>query len=216
MKPAAMPDSLGAVIRRRRTELGWSQEELAGRASGDGDEVRQSDISRLERGRVGLPRRARLLRIAAALGLSPGDLLARSGWAGADRVLDSPPAPVPAPRPVVDLAPAPPGSTVPPLPEARPHPSVAADPVSDRLRRAIVGAQATRRQTERALRRAGEVLAYADAPRRVAAPPRTGEGVRGASAEAAEACVEEAPGDGDGIPRASGEGGPGSAIYMGP
>lgn len=74
---------LGDVIRERRLELGWSQELLAERASGSGDEVRQSDISRLERGRVGLPRRARMERIAGALGLPVGELLGRSGWAGA-------------------------------------------------------------------------------------------------------------------------------------
>jgi len=76
--------SLGASIKARRLELGLSQEGLAERASGPGEEVRQSDVSRLERGRVALPRRARLARIAAALDLSLGELLARSGWAGAE------------------------------------------------------------------------------------------------------------------------------------
>lgn len=73
--------SLGEVIRRRRLEFGWSQEELAVRVSDAGDDVRQSDISRLELGKVGLPRRARLERIAAALEMPLGELLARSGWA---------------------------------------------------------------------------------------------------------------------------------------
>ena len=82
--------SLGEAIRTRRLELGWSQEELAERI---GDGVRQADVSRLERGRVTLPRRQRLERIAAALGMSPGELLARSGWAGAD-VAFAPPAAV--------------------------------------------------------------------------------------------------------------------------
>ncbi|HEU0114813.1 MAG TPA: helix-turn-helix transcriptional regulator [Thermomicrobiales bacterium] len=72
---------MGDVVRRRRLELGWSQEELAARVSDADDEVRQSDISRLELGKVGLPRRARLQRIAAALGMPLGELLARSGWA---------------------------------------------------------------------------------------------------------------------------------------
>ena len=80
----AAEGGLGAVIRARRIELGLTQEELAARIGGEGEYVRQSDVSRLERGRVGLPRRARLERIAAALGLPAGEVLARSGWAGAE------------------------------------------------------------------------------------------------------------------------------------
>jgi transcriptional regulator with XRE-family HTH domain len=76
--------SLGTLVRQRRLALGLSQEDLAARVSDDRDAVRQSDISRLELGKVGLPRRARLLRLAAALDLAPGDLLARSGWARVD------------------------------------------------------------------------------------------------------------------------------------
>ena len=76
--------TLGETIRARRVELGWTQQELAVRIAGMGEICHQSDVSRLERGRVGLPRRARLERIAAALDLAVGDLLARSGWAGAD------------------------------------------------------------------------------------------------------------------------------------
>ena len=57
-------------------------------AVGD-DAFRQSDVSRLERGKVGLPHRDRLSLIAAVLGLSPGELLARSGWSGADRVFST-------------------------------------------------------------------------------------------------------------------------------
>src|SRR5690242_9251699 len=83
MRPSSHPGTLGDVIRRRRQQLGWSQEELAARASGPDDEVRQSDISRLELGKVGLPRRARLQRIATALDMPLGELLARSGWAAA-------------------------------------------------------------------------------------------------------------------------------------
>ena len=81
----AQAGTLGGTIRRRRLELGWTQEQLAARISAEGEWLNQSDVSRLERGRVGLPRRARLERIAAALGLPLGDLLAHSGWAGADR-----------------------------------------------------------------------------------------------------------------------------------
>lgn len=81
-----MPEciSLGALIRQRRLELGWTQEELAGRISTDDEYVRQSEISRIESGRTELPRRERLHRLGEVLGLPLGELLARSGWAGAD------------------------------------------------------------------------------------------------------------------------------------
>jgi len=74
-----------------------TQEELAELVSADGEYLRQSDISRLERGDVTLPRWPRLKRIADALALTPGELLARSGWKGAELYLDvtaegSPPA----------------------------------------------------------------------------------------------------------------------------
>jgi hypothetical protein len=78
------PRSLGMVIKERRRELGWSQEALAARVAAHGDRAfRQTDVSRLERGKIGFPHCERLCHIAAALGLSPGELLARSGWAGA-------------------------------------------------------------------------------------------------------------------------------------
>ena len=83
--------SLGATIRARRMELGWSQEELAERISTDDDYVRQSEISRIESGRVVLPRRKRLEMLAAGLDLPLGELLANSGWAGADQAFDSQP-----------------------------------------------------------------------------------------------------------------------------
>ena len=86
MSRAETPHSLGAAIRARREELGWTQDELAERVIAQGDDAfRQSDVSRLERGKVGLPHRDRLSHIAAVLGLSPGKPLARSGWAGIDR-----------------------------------------------------------------------------------------------------------------------------------
>src|SRR5688572_25380151 len=75
--------TLGQVIRTRRLELGLTQEELAERI---GEGIRQAEVSRLEHDRVVLPRRARLERIASALDIPPGELLARSGWAGADAV----------------------------------------------------------------------------------------------------------------------------------
>lgn len=73
-----MPNRLGEVIRARRIELGLTQEQLAERI---GDGVRQAEISRLEGGRVEQPRRQRLEKIAVALGVPLGELLARSGWA---------------------------------------------------------------------------------------------------------------------------------------
>lgn len=69
--------SLGDAIRLRRLELGMSQEELAERI---GPDVRQSDVSRLERGRILFPRHERLNQIAAALGMSIGALLIEAGW----------------------------------------------------------------------------------------------------------------------------------------
>ena len=117
--------TLGKAIRERRIELGWSQEELAARASTDrGQEIRQSDVSRLERDKVGLPRRERLELIAAALGLPLGELLVRSGWAGADvalrraEQLSHPAEPPPAPAPATGPASAPP-STPEPSPRLR-------------------------------------------------------------------------------------------------
>lgn len=80
---------LGETLRARRIELGLSQERLAEMISSDDEMVTQADISRLETGRVKLPRYERLLRLSRALGLLPGDLLARSGWAGAS-VMSSP------------------------------------------------------------------------------------------------------------------------------
>jgi transcriptional regulator with XRE-family HTH domain len=85
MGDSALTHSLGAAIKARRQQLGWSQEELAQRVAARGDATfRQSDVSRLERGRIGLPHRERLEHIASVLALSVGELLARSGWAGAE------------------------------------------------------------------------------------------------------------------------------------
>src|SRR5687768_13060092 len=69
--------TLGHVIRTRRLELGLTQEELADRI---GERLTQSDISRIERGTIALPRRQRLEELATALGLGLGELLIRSGW----------------------------------------------------------------------------------------------------------------------------------------
>jgi transcriptional regulator with XRE-family HTH domain len=75
--------TLGKFIQRRRAELGLTQEQLAERVGGG---VRQAEISRLEHDRVTLPRRQRLEHIAAALDVPIGELLARSGWSGAEQL----------------------------------------------------------------------------------------------------------------------------------
>jgi transcriptional regulator with XRE-family HTH domain len=72
-----MASSLGRFIRKRRLELGLSQEQLAERI---GDTMRQAGVSRLEGDRVVQPRRARLIAIAAALEVSLGELFVRTGW----------------------------------------------------------------------------------------------------------------------------------------
>ena len=70
-------NELGTYVRDRRVELGLSQEALAERIGGTAS---QAEISRLERGHVMLPRKARMEDLAAALNVSLGDLLVRSGW----------------------------------------------------------------------------------------------------------------------------------------
>jgi transcriptional regulator with XRE-family HTH domain len=72
-----MSKSLGTFIRERRQDLGLTQEQLAERV---GEGVRQSEISRLEAGGVMLPRRDRLVALAAALEVSVGDMLLKTGW----------------------------------------------------------------------------------------------------------------------------------------
>ncbi len=85
--------ALGSAIKARRTALGWTQEELAARISADGEYVRQSEISRIENGRIALPRRERLERLAVVLNMPLGELLARSGWAGAEEHFSTPASP---------------------------------------------------------------------------------------------------------------------------
>jgi transcriptional regulator with XRE-family HTH domain len=91
MDEAEAPGSLGVVIKARRRQLGWSQEELAKRIVAHGDRAfRQTDVSRLELGKVALPHRDRLAHIAAVLDLPLGTLLAQSGWAGAEAAFRRP------------------------------------------------------------------------------------------------------------------------------
>jgi len=72
-----MDQTLGHVIRKRRKELGLTQEELALRVA---DGVSQADISRLENDRVELPRRSRMEQLARALEVPLGSLLIHSAW----------------------------------------------------------------------------------------------------------------------------------------
>ncbi len=118
--PTPPASALGEMIQVRRLALGLSQEELAARVCELGSDIRQADISRIERGRVALPRRRRLEHIATALGLSLGELLAASGWAGAGETfataLVEEPAPPPAtPTLILDTPASPPGPVGPPF-----------------------------------------------------------------------------------------------------
>ena len=72
-----MDTDMGAYIRERRQHLCLSQEELAERVGGA---YGQCDISRLERGHIGLPRLSTIVKLAAALEVSVGDLLIAAGW----------------------------------------------------------------------------------------------------------------------------------------
>lgn len=72
-----MDKTLGQYILERRKALGLTQEQIADRM---GHNVRQSEISRLERNHVMLPRRQRLELLAAALETTIADLLGKTEW----------------------------------------------------------------------------------------------------------------------------------------
>jgi transcriptional regulator with XRE-family HTH domain len=78
-----MPNDLARLVRERRQDLGLTQEQLAERMGGG---ARQSEVSRLEQGKVSLPRRLRMEQLALALELPLGEVLLRSGWAGAETI----------------------------------------------------------------------------------------------------------------------------------
>ncbi len=155
--------SLGMVIRDRRLALGWSQEELATRASALGGALRQSDISRMERGKIGLPRYDRLVDLADALALPVGELLTQAGWNGADRLIGSSSS-------WLDVAGEPAALAPEPEPAAsRPGRPTERDP---RLWEAITQAQQTRNRTRELLQRCSETWRLANQPLQVA-PPST-------------------------------------------
>lgn len=72
-----LEQNLGNAIRQRRLDLGLSQIQVAERM---GSEFRQSDISRIEQGRVQFPRPQLLMELAGALNISIIDLMAEAGW----------------------------------------------------------------------------------------------------------------------------------------
>lgn len=72
-----LEQSLGRAIRQRRLDLGLSQVEVAERM---GSEFRQSDISRIEQGRVQFPRPQLLMALAGSLNISIIDLMVEAGW----------------------------------------------------------------------------------------------------------------------------------------
>jgi transcriptional regulator with XRE-family HTH domain len=69
--------NLAAAIRKRRAELGLSQTQLAERI---GPEMQQTDISRLERGLVSLPRPEFVKQLATALETTVLELFNFAGW----------------------------------------------------------------------------------------------------------------------------------------
>jgi transcriptional regulator with XRE-family HTH domain len=71
------PGTFGHFIRNERDARSWSQEEFAA-AVGDG--MAGSDVSNLERGRVGLPEPSRMIAIARALGRAVADLYVEAGY----------------------------------------------------------------------------------------------------------------------------------------
>src|SRR5215203_2519679 len=72
-----MYTAIGNFVRERRQDLGLSQEQLAERVGGT---YSQSDISRIERGHITLPRLSNLERLAASLDVPVGELLIAAGW----------------------------------------------------------------------------------------------------------------------------------------
>jgi transcriptional regulator with XRE-family HTH domain len=90
-------NGLGNYVRERRVDLGLTQEELAARI---GDTATQAEISRLERGTIAFPRRRRLEALAAALEVTLGMLLVKSGWltSSEEALIDAGPALPPSPQ----------------------------------------------------------------------------------------------------------------------
>ena len=72
-----MGTGIGTYVRDRRQDLGLSQAALARRV---GKPYSQSDVSRLERGQIDVPRLGTLIKLASVLEVQVGDLLIVSDW----------------------------------------------------------------------------------------------------------------------------------------
>jgi transcriptional regulator with XRE-family HTH domain len=169
--------TLGTTIRARRQELGWSQEELAERVSAVGGRIRQSDVSRLEKGKVTLPHPDRLATIAETLGVPLGELLARSGWTGAEAAFgrvrvdgEASVAPEPEPEPRAVPTPEPvaePTFVAQPMPAEPTRPPVQPwEIATPRLRAAILRARETEARTVEVLAHSVRVAESVSSPRR--------------------------------------------------
>lgn len=71
------PGTLGAFVREMREAMGLSQEEFAALV---GDNMGPTDVSQLERGKVGLPKPPRMIAIARALSLPVVELYVAAGF----------------------------------------------------------------------------------------------------------------------------------------
>jgi len=93
-------NALGNFVRERRQDLNLSQEQLAERVGGN---YGQSDVSRIERGQIELPRLGTMVSLAAALEVSIADLLVASGWFDHRHFAAAPPAPAPDGLPLTNV-----------------------------------------------------------------------------------------------------------------
>lgn len=69
--------ALGRFVREQRDARGWSQDELAARA---GANLTFTNISNIERGKVGLPDPPAMIGIASAFGMHVADLYVKAGF----------------------------------------------------------------------------------------------------------------------------------------
>jgi len=70
-----MTEELGRLVAERRDAIGMTQEQLAARIG-----AKQSYVSQLEKGKIGLPGVKRLSQISFALHVSISELLRNSSW----------------------------------------------------------------------------------------------------------------------------------------
>ena len=72
---------LGALLRQKRQEMGYSMTQLAEAAG-----VRDSTVLRIERGEFAAPRPDKLARFAALLGIDQAEVLAKAGYLAPDHL----------------------------------------------------------------------------------------------------------------------------------